>query len=172
LGDKAGVIVFQFPPQRVVELGGAEPFAERLYAFLAELPRGLVYAVELRNVELLTPTYGEALASARACHCVNVHPNMPPPDAQADLFDAAAAPALVVRWMLGHGFAYEQARQRYAPFDRLVDEDPTSRRQIADLCRRSAARGRPVYVTINNKAEGSAPRSVVALTRELLNGAR
>jgi hypothetical protein len=48
-----------------------------------------------------------------------------------------------------------------------VDEDPASRRAIAGLCRSSTARQRPAYVIINNKAEGSAPLSAIALAQEL-----
>jgi len=38
----------------------------RLYAFLSALPKGPVYAVELRNAELVTAAYGQALAAALA----------------------------------------------------------------------------------------------------------
>lgn len=168
LGDKAGVLVFQFPPQPLAPLGGVDHFPARLHRFLERLPRQLTYAVELRNQSLLTDAYGDALADVGACHVLNVHPNVPPPDVQADLFDRPDAPALVVRWMLGHGQTYEAARERYRPFDRLVDEDPVSRRTIADLCRASAARNRSAYVIINNKAEGSAPLSAIALAAQIV----
>jgi uncharacterized protein YecE (DUF72 family) len=168
LGDKAAALVFQFPPQSLAPLGGAAGFAHSLHRFLDQLPRsGLVYAVELRNRELLTRAYADALAAAGACHVVNVHPSMPPPAWQAALADRPDAPALIARWMLGHGQDYEAARERYRPFNRLVDPDPASRAAIADLCRVSAARRRPATVIINNKAEGSAPLSAIELARAL-----
>jgi len=168
LGDKAGVLVFQFPPQPLAPLGGPQQFAARLHRFLDRLPPLLTYGVELRNDALLTVEYGQALTDTGACHVVNVHPNVPPPEVQADFFDRADAPALVVRWMLGHGLRYEAARQRYRPFDRLVDEDPANRTAIAGLCRASAARGRDAYVIINNKAEGSAPLSAIKLAQRIV----
>lgn len=161
LGERAGVLVFQFPPQPFAALGGPAGFAARLHAFLDRLPRGLAYAVELRAAALFTGAYRDALAAAGAVHVVNVHPTMPPPAAQAAAL--AGAGPLVVRWMLGHGQRYEDARQRYQPFDRLVDEDPASRAEIAALCRAAAARGADAYVVINNKAEGSAPLSAARL---------
>ncbi|MEO8603778.1 MAG: DUF72 domain-containing protein [bacterium] len=167
LGEKAGVLVFQFPPQPPAPMGGAQHFPHRLQRFLDRLPRRLTYAVELRNASLMTEAYGAALADVGACHVVNVHPNVPPPAIQADLFDRPDAPALVVRWMLGHGQSYEAARDRYRPFDRLVDEDPVNRHAVAALCRASAVRQRPAYVIINNKAEGSAPLSAIELAREI-----
>jgi len=136
LGDTLGVILFQLPPQPAWAVGGRQRFAERLQRFLDALPVGPVYAVELRTAALLGADYAQALASVGAAHCCNVHPTMPDVELQAATVDPAAAPALVVRWMLGGDQRYEAARERYRPFDALVDDDP-------------AARGQPSYCVIN-----------------------
>lgn len=170
LADKLGVIVFQFPPQPASEVSSPQRFAERLHTFLRQLPRGPLYATELRNAELLTDDYAAVLRDVGACHCLNVHPTMPGLRAQAKITLDAESPALVVRWMLHSGFAYEEAKERYAPFNRLVDEDPTSRGLIADLCRRAAKREKRAYVVINNKAEGSSPLSVFRLAEAIAIG--
>lgn len=165
LGEKLGPLLFQFPPQDIAAIGGADRFAIRIGEFLRGLPRGPLYAVEIRNAELLRPRYLDALAEAGAHHCVNAHPSMPDVDAQARLALQANPKALVVRWMLHRGFVYEQARERYAPFDRIVDEDAASREGIARAC--LAARV-PAFVLINNKAEGSAPRSAFRLAARIV----
>jgi len=159
LGAKAGPLVFQFTPMRPALVGGPDRFAERLYAFLAALPRGPLYAIELRTPALLTAAYAAALAAVGACHCFTVHPTMPDLAAQAAVVDVEPAPATVVRWMLGGDQRYEAARERYRPFDRLVDEDPPARAAIAARCVTAARATQPAYVVINNKAEGSAPLS-------------
>jgi len=91
---------------------------------------------------------------------------MPPVDEQAAVFgldrDDCPLP-LVARWNLHAGHRYEEARQSYFPFDRLVEEDLPTREALARLATRAAAGGRAVFITINNKAEGSAPRSVEKL---------
>ena len=93
---------------------------------------------------------------------------MPDVAAQAEVVPPAAGPGVVVvRWMLGHGLGYERARDRYAPFDRLAEPDPASRAGIAELCRAALALQKDVVVVVNNKAEGSAPRSVFALAEEI-----
>ncbi|MGZ6078259.1 MAG: DUF72 domain-containing protein, partial [Myxococcaceae bacterium] len=89
--------------------------------------------------------------------------HLPPLPQQAWRFRARSASALVVRWMLPADLGYEEARELYAPFDRLVAEDPAVRGDIAALAVEALAEGRPVYVTVNNKAEGSAPVSVERL---------
>lgn len=168
LGAAAGPIVFQLPPQPAAALGGAARFVERLHRFLSALPPGPLYAVEVRTAGLLVREYALALDDVGACHCFTVHPAMPDLATQAARVPQAEAPALVVRWMLGGGLGYDAAVERYRPFDRLVDQDPGARRAIADLCRDAAARGRPAWVVVNNKAEGSAPRSIAKLAAELV----
>lgn len=170
LGDALGPVVFQFPPQPPDALGGGARFAMRLRAFVRDLPVGPTYAFELRNPELLGDHVARALADTGAVPCLTVHPTMPPVAVQAKAFAAASDGPLVVRWMLGAGQEYEVARARYAPFDHIVDPDPTTRGAIAGLVRGALAARRRAFVVVNNKAEGSAPASVVLLARELGDG--
>jgi uncharacterized protein YecE (DUF72 family) len=168
LGSKMGPLLFQFPPQDVQAIGGPGRFAERLHRFLDALPRGPLYAVELRNATLLTPAYAEALSAVGACHCFNVHPSMPMLHEQQRLVSPANAPALVVRWMLHRSLGYTAARDRYQPFDQLVDVDLPSRTAIARLVLAAIALHQPAYVIVNNKAEGSAPLSVCQLAEHIV----
>jgi hypothetical protein len=62
---------------------------------------------------------------------------------------------------------YEAAAARYQPFDRLVDEDPGNRNAIATLCVHTVQAGRPAFVIVNNKAEGSAPLTVGKLAERV-----
>jgi uncharacterized protein YecE (DUF72 family) len=168
LGAKAGALVFQLVPLGARITSEPARFAARLGEFLRALPRGPAYAVELRDRALLCPEYAEALAAGGAVHCVNVHPRMPAVADQRRLVDPAdASRPLVIRWMLGPGLGYEEARARYEPFSRLVDEDPESREPIAELCIEHMLRGREVIVVANNKAEGSAPLTVGQLARAI-----
>lgn len=167
LGEKLGVIVFQFTPLNLRRVGGAEKVLDRLAAFLAALPREHRYAVEIRNTELFNGAYRDALAAAGAAHCFTVHPTMPSISEQAEFVELSSQPALVVRWMLGGGQLYEEARDRYAPFDRLVDEDVQTRSAIAELCGRAVQLGRPAVIIANNKAEGSAPLTIIRLAERI-----
>jgi uncharacterized protein YecE (DUF72 family) len=165
LGDRLGVILFQFPPLPRSEIREPARFADKLGAFLEALPRGTPYAVEIRNRELLHPEYAAALSASGAAHGFTVHPSMPPLELQAELLPVEAQPRLVVRWMLGHGRGYEEARELYAPFDRLAEPDPGSRASIAALVTRAIRAGKEGLVVVNNKAEGSSPLSIVELAR-------
>jgi uncharacterized protein YecE (DUF72 family) len=168
LGAKAGPLLFQFPPLGSRFRKDPASFTGPLGEFLTRLPAGPWYAVELRDRELLTAEYAQALLGARAGHCVCVHPRMPAPREQVDrVGDPARSGPLVVRWMLGGGLDYEEARDRYAPFDRLVDEDLDTREQLAELVTERLRAGMESVVIANNKAEGSAPWTVFRLAERV-----
>ncbi|WP_175905756.1 DUF72 domain-containing protein [Burkholderia seminalis] len=176
LGRKAGVLVFQFSPLPDPLLAEPAALIDRLTAFFAALPPlapqadGPRYAIEIRDAGLLTPRFIRALASLGVRYCVGLHARMPDPLRQAAalaLLDGDAPGPLIVRWSLHGGFKYEQAKAKYEPFDKLVDEDPATRSALAELAARYALAGQPVIITINNKAEGSAPLSCIALAREI-----
>ncbi|MBA3545464.1 MAG: DUF72 domain-containing protein [Nannocystis sp.] len=168
LGDRLGPLLFQFSPSDVEALGGPRWFAERLHGFLSALPRGPLYAVELRNRELLTGAYRDALASTGVCHCINVYPGMPNPMQQFERAHHDQAPALVSRWMLHPRMTWEQAEQGYAPFDRIIDADEERRADLVRLCLRGEQLGLPMHFIVNNNAEGSSPLTIVELARRIV----
>ncbi len=169
LGERLGALLFQFPPFGLPYAREPQLFVDALGAFLDALPRGPQYAVELRNREVLGPAYSDALARNGVTHCFNVHPRMPSVLEQAALLgeNAWLSGTVIVRWMLHPQQDYEAARERYFPFDRIVDPDPTNRAAVATLLERVLGRGNEAIVVANNKAEGCAPLTLFGLAREL-----
>lgn len=183
LGEKLGVVLFQFPPLGAPFARTALRFADHLARFLETLPplpvdahgRGPRYAVEVRNREFLGPAYAAALGARGIVHCLNVHPRMPSPteqsramlDGHAVAGIGARPPLTVVRWMLHPSLEYTAARDSFEPFDRLVAPDLASRLAVAAEVSAALARQDEVIVIVNNKAEGSAPLTVRELATEL-----
>jgi uncharacterized protein YecE (DUF72 family) len=173
LGPKAGPLVFQFPPLGRRFTHDVRRTAGQIAAFLAALPqeslaggRQPIYAVEVRDPELACETFAEAVRDAGGVPCLAVHARMPPVAEQISAFGLDTAGCdlpVVARWNLHAGRQYEEAKSDYFPFDRLVEEDLPSRRALAALARLAAELTRDVYITVNNKAEGSAPLSVARL---------
>jgi uncharacterized protein YecE (DUF72 family) len=168
LGERAGVLLFQFPPLGRQVTDNPRQFAEELYRFLRRLPAGPVYAVELRDAELLTPDLAAALHHGNATAGLAGHPRLPDLAVQRDLFEGSVHGPLVVRWLLRRNRGYGEARDRYFPFDRLAEPDPDTRDAVADLIRAALAGGRDVFVIVNNKAEGSSPLTLIELARCLV----
>jgi uncharacterized protein YecE (DUF72 family) len=160
LGSKLGAVLFQFSPLGYRYTRQPETFVARLGEFLSALPRGPVYAVELRDPEILGAQYEDALAASGAVHCSTVHSRMPPVDSQ--VLEGGTGP-MILRWMLQPGDDYESAGARFAPFNRIVEPDKLSRSRIAGLVKRGLSAGRDVYVMAANNAEGSAPLTLQEL---------
>ncbi|MCG6874473.1 MAG: DUF72 domain-containing protein [Betaproteobacteria bacterium] len=170
LGAKAGPLVFQFSPLGRSIVRDPDRFAARLHGFLDALPAGPLYAVELRDAGLLGAPLAAALGAARARYCFGVHSRMPDIAGQAAALAGLFPGPLVARWNLHAGYAYQAAKTRYAPFNRLVDEDPRTRSALAECCLEALSGGHPAFVIANNKAEGSAPLTLVKLAHEVVDG--
>ena len=174
LGDRLGALLFQFPPMGLPYSREPQLFIDALGAFLGQLPRGPQYAVELRNREILGPEYADVLARNGVTHCFNVHPRMPSVIEQAEILGEHSwrSGTVVIRWMLHPAQDYEAARERYFPFDRIVDPDAPNRAAVANLLELILGRGNEAIVVANNKAEGCAPLTVFGLARELARRAQ
>lgn len=140
----------------------------RLDAFLAALPTGVPYAIEIRNPELLTPNYRDILAAHAASHAFVVHPSMPMPREQRAIV-GDDSPTTIIRWMLRRDMTYTGARSRFAPFDSLAAPDPEALEDITDIVLSAVERMVNAMVIINNKAEGSSPISVARLAQRVVD---
>lgn len=172
LGHRIGALVFQLSPLPAAWIARLPEVFDRLESMLASLPDirttapGAAVAVEVRNPEFLTRDFAELLRRNRATYCLGLHSKLPPIEEQIPLLRALWPAPLVCRWSLHrkHGaYGYEEAKNLYEPFDKLADPDPATREALAGVMAGTIGAGLPAYVTINNKAEGSAPLSVAAL---------
>ena len=176
LGGLLGPMVLQFPHldlARGGRLGGAEAFVDRLAEFLARACGTGVgaptVAVEVRNRELLrgglAVRYAAALRSSGCVHSFLQHPTMPAIAEQRAALEAAGGVPegpVVVRWMLRSGTTYDAAAADFEPYDRMRAPDEAVRHEVAAILAECSA-ARPGFAVVNNKAEGSAVRSVEAL---------
>ena len=87
---------------------------------LEALPRECRYAVEMRDRWVLTDAYRAALARHGAAHVYNYWSAMPMPGAQARTIPPEEQPFVMVRLLLKPGTWYEDQKQVFAPFDKLV----------------------------------------------------
>jgi uncharacterized protein YecE (DUF72 family) len=167
--EHMGPLVLQLAPVPPPALPHPEAFADRLDAFLGALPTAFDYAVELRNRELFTPAYVAALARHRVAHVISLWERMPDVGRQIAVPGVLGAPFVVCRLSIPPGQRYEERREAFAPFDRLVAPDETTRADVAALSRLALAQGKKaLYVLVNNKVEGSSPLTVRALAERMI----
>lgn len=172
LGAKTGPLLFQFPPLGRALTRAPERFIAQLQEFLGRLPQGPLYAVEMRDDRVITRRFFAALKETGARYCLGVHPRMPPVAAQVAAMSGFGPGPLVLRWNLQAGYSYADAKMRFTPFDQLVDEDTATRESIARLCLATLATGHECTVIANNKAEGSAPLTLIKLAQSIIAAAR
>jgi uncharacterized protein YecE (DUF72 family) len=175
LGDKLGVLVFQLSPLPAAWLRNTGALHERLEALwrvvVPALPAPAQTALELRDARVLTPRLTAQLAAHGVRYCIGLHDRMPDALRQAMAARTAGRGDLVCRWNLHQGLRYNQAKAQWAPFDQLQAPDPTTREALAKAVVATLAEGYRAFVTINNKAEGSAPLSVVELAKAIVREA-
>jgi len=159
-----GPFIFEF--QRTGS--GPEEFLPRLDSFLGRLPADYAYAVEVRNATILGPHYHSILKTHGVAHVYNHWTWMPALAEQhrrlAQLF---TAPFVLIRLLTPLGMKYEDAVQTAQPYTRLVRPLPRMRAETLGLIRAATEQQRPVYVLVNNRAEGCAPLTIQALVDEL-----
>jgi uncharacterized protein YecE (DUF72 family) len=187
LGERAGPLVFQLSPLpgEMKSPDSSIAIIEHIGALLNALPARIgditpVYAVELRDPALLTPRFVRTLRECGARLCIALHPRMPVAARQSAALrvmdalddegdDWRLKGPLVVRWNLAAGLRYEEARTRYAPFDRLLDPDIPTRGTLAHLIHVAIKSNQPSYIIANNKAEGSAPLTLLELAKAVVH---
>lgn len=163
----AGPVMFEVPRVSSGFTPRSEDFARRLDALLADAPSSLHHAVELREGSLFTPRYLKVLRARGASHVYNWWTAMPSLTAQMQAVAPEEMPHVIVRLVIPPGSRYEERKQRFAPFDRVQEPAPEMRAEVVTLLRRAVAAGRPAWVIVNNKAEGSSPGTVLALAQRL-----
>jgi uncharacterized protein YecE (DUF72 family) len=163
-----GPIILEFPPFGRTGRLEPEAFLDRLEPFLASLPRDFEYAIELRDRLLLTPRYAGIVRAQGMAHTYNYWSAMPMLADQANVVAPEDLPFAVVRMLLKPGTWYEDQREAFRPFNRLVAPDPAMRRDALAVAGRALVRKKRVYFLVNNKAEGSSPWTIVELARRLV----
>jgi uncharacterized protein YecE (DUF72 family) len=162
-------VVNQF--QRALGLENTE-FLERLDQFLSQLPKNWEYAVEVRHESLLTPEYRDILQRHGVSHVYNHWTSMPALLEQHKLLgEVFTAPFVILRLLTPRGVKHDDAVRRYKPYNQLKMPLPQMREETVTLAEQAVSNRRRVYALVNNRSEGSAPRTVQAIV-DMLAGRR
>jgi len=163
LGGKRGVIIFEFSTFYPSSGINYERFVAMLDEFLGRLPKGYDYAVELRNRDFLTADYLRMLSSHSVAHLLNNWTRMPPILEQVAIAGVLTAPFSIARALLRPGRSYQEAVDRFQPYDEIREENPELRQGLAAAVRRCLEEGKPLYAYVNNRAEGNSPKTIEAI---------
>jgi uncharacterized protein YecE (DUF72 family) len=157
------VLIFEFGAFSRRAVQHVTEFVRELDPFLARLPEGYRYAVEIRNPEFLHPDYFACLRHNGVAHAFNAWTRMPEVGEQMQIADAFTADFSVTRALLRKACAYEQAVEKFSPYREVQDANPATRQALRDLISRAKKRNEPAYIFVNNRLEGNAPQTIEAI---------
>jgi uncharacterized protein YecE (DUF72 family) len=158
--EQVGVLIFEFGRMRET----VAEFVKVLDPFLARLPAGWRYGVEIRNADFLTPDYFACLRAHRVTHVYNAWSRMPEIGAQMAIPESHTSDLIVSRALLRRGRPYEEAVETFAPYDRVQEVNEPVRYALRELIERARVDGRPAFIFVNNRLEGNSPGTIVAIT--------
>jgi uncharacterized protein YecE (DUF72 family) len=163
---KTALLIFEFGTFAQKTMAEVSEFLERLDRFLAALPPDFRYAVEVRNPELLEPDYFGCLRSHRVAHVYNAWARMPELHRQIALPGSETAGFLVCRALLRCGRPYEDAVAMFSPYSEIRDPNRAARESLRVLIQRARSERRMAFLFVNNRLEGNAPLTIMAVTEE------
>jgi uncharacterized protein YecE (DUF72 family) len=161
LGDKLGPLLFQFPYFNKQMFRGVGFFLERLNPFLAKLPKGYQWAVEVRNKNWLTEKLYSVLRRRGVALALVDHAWMPRPREWFENGDPVTADFTFVRW-IGDRKGIEE---RTKVWNRTIIDRTEDLLQWAEVLRPGSRRVRLIYGFANNHYAGYAPETVELIRR-------
>jgi uncharacterized protein YecE (DUF72 family) len=166
--NNVGLLVFEFAHFSPADFARGRDFVDALDHFLARLPRGWRYGVEVRNRAFLHPDYFAALARHSAAHVFNSWQDMPPLSEQLALPGSRTSPDFFgARLLLKPGRKYEEAVKLFSPYNRIQDPYPEGRAAGAKLIEETRRGGGATkgFIYVNNRFEGNALQTIAAMVK-------
>lgn len=164
--NQVGVLMFELSRFWPSDYEHGRDFVSDLDGFLAKLPKGWPYAIELRNKHWLRDEYFGCLARHGVAHVFNSWEAMPPVSEQMAMPGSRTNPQLVAaRFLLKPGRRYEEAVKTFSPYDKVQDANPAARAAGRELIAetKAAAPQRKAFIFVNNRMEGNALETIGAM---------
>ena len=173
--EKVGVLFFEFSHFYPGDFDRGRDFVDALDLFLAALPQGWRYGVEVRNRNLLQPDYFEVLQRHGVAHIFNQWTKMPDVGEQLRLPGSLdCAGHMAARFLLKQGRDFEDAVNLFSPYTAVKEPHEGARQAAAELVRlaliknkRTGQRSKRLFLYVNNRLEGNSLETIRALIKLL-----
>jgi uncharacterized protein YecE (DUF72 family) len=162
---RVGLLMFEFSRFYPADYEHGRDFVADLDSFLAQLPKGWPYAIEMRNKHWLKPGYFDCLARHGVAHVFNSWTEMPSVGEQMALPGSRTKPQLVAaRFLLKPGRKYEDAVKSFQPYDKTQEVNDQARAAGAFLITEGKkTANRKTFIFVNNRLEGNALQTISAI---------
>jgi uncharacterized protein YecE (DUF72 family) len=156
MGNKLGPLLFQFGYFNRTVFRSSGDFLARLEPFLAKLPNGYKFAVEIRNKNWLSKAFFDLLRAHKVAYALIDQSWMPRPSEIFEKFDPITADFTYIR-LLGDRKGIEKQTKIW---DRVIVDRSRELMGWVNVCQRVVRRGVTTYVYVNNHYAGFAPATV------------
>lgn len=166
---KVGLLMFEFSHFHPRDFERGRDFVAALDSFLARIPSGWPYAVEIRNKSFLHPEYFGMLQRNKVAHVFNNWQGMPTVAEQRAMPGSQPHPELIAaRFLLKPGRKYEEAVRMFSPYDKVKEVSEEGRAAGAQIIRDTAsAKGKVKgFVFVNNRFEGNSLQTIQAMLEQ------
>lgn len=170
--DRLGVLIFEFSQFHARDFERGRDFVEALDQFFSLLPKGWNYGVEIRNKGFLHAEYFDMLRSHGVAHVFNQWTRMPDVGDQMNLPGSTdTADFLAARFLLRQGRTYEQAVEKFSPYEAIKEPFPEARdaaERLVQLVLKSPSpnaegKKKKAFIYINNRLEGNSLETIFAI---------
>ena len=162
---KVGILMFEFSRFYTTDFESGRDFVAHLDAFLASIPKGWPYGIEMRNKHWLKPEYFECLARHGVAHVYNSWTEMPPVGEQMALPSSETSSGLIAaRFLLKPGRKYEEAVEAFQPYQETKEINEEARQAGAALIQNGKKKPKKkTFIFVNNRLEGNALQTIKAM---------
>jgi uncharacterized protein YecE (DUF72 family) len=161
MGNKLGPLLFQFGYFNRTVFRSSGDFLVRLEPFLAKLPKGYKFAVEIRNKNWLSKPFFDLLRAHKVAYALIDQSWMPRPSEIFEQFDPITSDFTYIR-LLGDRKGIEQKTKVW---DKVIVDRSKELRSWVDVCERTTRRGVSTFVYVNNHYAGHAPATVASFLK-------
>ena len=170
-----GLIMFEFSHFYSSDFIQGRDFVAMLDSFLEKIPRGWPYGVEIRNKHFLHPEYFAVLKKHRVAAIYNSWTAMPSVLEQIEMPESFTHDELCgARFLLKPGRDYQEAVDLFSPYESIKEHYEEGRNAGARLVQHGLVYypRRKTYVYVNNRFEGNAIGTIVAMLEKALHAER
>ncbi|MDB6111275.1 MAG: hypothetical protein JWR69_3025 [Pedosphaera sp.] len=168
--NQIGLLILEFSHFYPADFARGRDFVAALDRFLGQLPKQWSYGVEIRNQNFLHPDYFAMLARHGVAHIYNSWGEMPSVTDQLAMPGSLTNPAFSgARLLLKPGRKYQQAVDLFQPYNRVKEPYEEARVAAAGLIKEilSSSTGRKLFIYVNNRLEGNALLTILAILSRL-----
>jgi len=167
-------IIFEQEYQAKGDRAAQDEFANGWDKFLADIPDDSRYHLEIRTASLLNKPFFKVLESQGVGQVLSHWTWLPSLMKQFRLNEGKVLNSggdCVIRLMTPLRVNYQESYRRAFPFDKMVEGMMSSRmiEETIEITRMVISHGDRVYLIINNRAGGNAPRIASEISERFLN---